>query len=101
MGFRRFGRQLCMAVFMAFAFAIVYPDRCLDWFSDRTGRAYGLRHLVLLECLALLGLFTADLVALSLSSQIRWWLPILIVAGMGLFRFLAWLIREALGLTQR
>jgi len=93
--------KLSIAVFMAFAFPIVYPDKTLDWLSGRMGKLYGFRHLICLECGAIAGLLVADLVALSLTSRIDGWEPILAVAILGLFRCIKWVLLELLGLGER
>lgn len=40
-------------VLLALAAAIVYPDKVLDWLSERTGRAFGRSYLILIEVLAI------------------------------------------------
>jgi len=84
-------------VFLALAGVIVYPDEILDWIGARTGRHFNWKHVVLLEILTMGILATVVLLLLPAYPRLRWWVPLIFVALLGVFRNIKWMISNSFG----
>ena len=85
------------ALFLILALAIVYPDRILDWLSEKTGRVWDGRHLVVFEVLAIGVTVAAACLLMPHYPKLQWWYPILFVGLISLFRLLHWLLVKLFG----
>src|SRR4051812_43879095 len=83
------------------AAAIVYPDKCLDWIGERTGRAFGLRHVVFLQVVAFGLLIIAMILLMPVYPKLHWWHPLVFVGMLGLFRVIARFITALFGFEDR
>ncbi len=93
--------KLSLFAFAGLGLVIIHPDRVLDWLADQTGRIYRLRHLIILELMAIAALFCALGFAMSLTTAITSRDPLITVALIALHRFFLWLAMEILGLGER
>ncbi|HMJ90385.1 MAG TPA: hypothetical protein VK530_11240 [Candidatus Acidoferrum sp.] len=82
---------------LALAAAIVYPDRVLDWIGERTGKAFGWTHVVLVEVFAVALLFGLMTWLIPRYESLTWWKPLLFIGVLGLFRALMWCVTEFFG----
>ncbi len=84
-------------IIVALAAVIVYPDRVLDWIGERTGRAFGWRHVVLVEVVAVALTFVVMALLMPAYPRLQWWYPLLFAGILGLFRGIKWCITELFG----
>jgi len=85
-------------LFLILALAIVYPDKFLDWLSERTGRLWDLRHLAAFEMLAIGTTIGAMLLLMPHYPKLHWWHPALFVGMIAVFRLLHWFVIKLFGL---
>jgi len=77
-------------ILIGLAAAIVYPDKILEWVSEKTGRSYGLMALLVVEVVAI-GLMIMTMVLLMPAyPKLEWSQPLLFVGCVALFRLLMW-----------
>lgn len=87
-------------VFFALAAVVVYPDKVLDWIGGKTGRAFGWVHLVLLEVVAIAAIATAVSVLMPIYPKLQWWMPLVDVGLLAVFRAISWILVEMFGLGE-
>jgi inner membrane protein involved in colicin E2 resistance len=78
-------------IIVGLAFAIVYPDKILNWISERTGKTYGWKHLIWLEVIAI-GLLMPS------YPNLEWWYPLMVTAALGLVRAIMKFLMTIFGL---
>lgn len=81
-------------VFLGLAAIVVYPDEVLDWMSERTGKAFGWGHLLLLEVLSLAAMAAAMVL---FRPAFYWWYPLLFIGGLAALRALHWFYAKLFG----
>ena len=84
-------------IVVGLAAVIAYPDKVLDWISDRTGREFGGRHIVWLEIIAVGFMVIAMMLLIPVYPKLDWWYPLLIIGAGGLVRGIQWLVIEFFG----
>jgi hypothetical protein len=84
-------------IIVGLAAVIVYPDRLLDWIGERTGRAFGWWHVVLLEVVAASLMFLSMALLMPVYPRLEWWYPVLFVGVLGLLRAAMWFVSELFG----
>lgn len=97
MRFRRGSWQWYDVIFLLLAFVIVWPDMVLDWISERTGKAYGFWHIVLVEVLAVGLIVVALALLMPVYPRLQWWFPLVPVGFLALFRLILWIMLQFLG----
>jgi hypothetical protein len=55
-------------VLLALAAAIVYPDKVLEWLSERTGRVFGWFHVMVLEGIAITSMCVVSAILKTVES---------------------------------
>lgn len=81
-------------VLVALAAAIVYPDKVLEWMSERTGRAFGWFHVVVLEVVAIALMGVTMLGLMPMYPKLEWWHPVLYVGMLASIRVITrWVTR--------
>ena len=98
-GFRRGTRQIHLYdfVFLAVAGAIVFPDKVLEWVSDRTGKIFGWWHLIALDLLAVGTMIVATVILLPVYPKLNWWEPLIFVGVLAATRLGVWLAVKLFG----
>ena len=86
-------------VLVALAAAIVYPDKVLDWLSERTGRAFGWFHVVVLEVVAIALMGVTMLVLMPMYPKLEWWHPVLYVGMLASIRVITGWVTHLFGLN--
>ncbi|MBI5773287.1 MAG: hypothetical protein HZA89_06035 [Verrucomicrobia bacterium] len=76
---------------------IVFPDKVLNWIGERTGKAFGWWHIVLLEIIAVGLLIIAMTLLMPIYPKLYWWYPLLCIGVSGVIRMLMWFISEMFG----
>jgi hypothetical protein len=84
-------------IFVGLAVVIVFPDKVLGWISDRTGREFGLWHIVWLEIIAVGLIVIAMTLLMPVCPRLNWWYPFLSIGAFVLVRGIRWLVIEMLG----
>ena len=84
-------------VLIGLAAAIVYPDRILEWLSERTGRVLGWLHLILIEVAAIGFMIVAMMLLMPVYPKLAWWHPMLYVGLLALIRIIMWLVTKMFG----
>ena len=81
--------------FVVTAFAIIYPDTVLNWWSERFQRRWGWWHLIAYEVLLIGVTVVGVLLLMPVYPKLAWWKPLAFVAAVGLYRWLMWLVMKA------
>ena len=97
MAFRRGRINWYDIVLIGLAAAIVYPDRILEWLSERTGRALGWLHLILIEVVAIMLMVVVMVLLMPVYPKLEWWHPMFYVGSLALIRFIMWLVTQMFG----
>ena len=84
-------------ILIGLAAAIVYPDKILEWVSERTGKSYGLLALLVVEAIAISLTIVAMVLLMPAYPKLLWWQPLLFVGCVALFRVLMWLVMQMFG----
>ena len=84
-------------ILVGLAAIIVYPDKVLEWLSERTGRELGWLHLILIEVVAIGLTVIAMVLLMPAYPKLEWWYPILFVGMLALFRIVIWFIKQMFG----
>ena len=84
-------------IFVGLAVLIVYPEKFLDWISDRTGREFGWLHIVLLEIIAVGFIIFAMALLMPAYPKLVWWYPLLLIGALALVRGIRWFVIELFG----
>ena len=82
---------------VALAAAIVYPDKVLEWLSERTGRAFAWFHVVVLEVVAITLMGVTMLVLMPMYPKLEWWHPVLYVGMLASIRVITVCVTRFLG----
>ena len=78
-------------MFVGFAILVIFPDKALDDIGERTGRAFGRRHLVWFEII-LIGLIIVAMIILKrFYPELRWFLPLIPIGFLALIRGIIWI----------
>jgi len=85
-------------IIFALAGAIVYPDKILEWLSDKTGKVFGWWHLIFLELVAIGSLIVVMLLLLPSYPKLDWWEPVLFVGLLAAIRIGVWVAMQIFGL---
>jgi len=93
-----FGVRISSIVFIGVAAAIVYPDKILNWLSDRINFEYSLWHIILVEIIAITVIIRAYIKLILVFSDLSWWLPLFAIGLLSIMRFLQWFIQEIIGI---
>ena len=78
-------------VVFTLAGAIIYPDKVLEWLSDKTGRAFGWLLLILFELGAIGLIALAMFLMMPVCPKLVWWEPFLMVGLLAAIRIGVWL----------
>lgn len=92
MGFRRSFWHWYNLIFLGLAFVIVFPREVLEWIGDRTNRIYGLRHVVLLEVVAVSLMVGMTKLLMPMYPQLHWWQPLVFIGALGVLRAIKWFV---------
>jgi hypothetical protein len=84
-------------IILGLSAAIVYPDKVLGWIEDRTGRAFGWRHIILLEVISVGLLILVMTLLISVYPRLDWWYPVLFVGLLAVVRVMMWLALQFFG----
>jgi hypothetical protein len=84
-------------IIVGLAAAIVYPDKVLDWVGERTGKAFGWRHIIWLEVIAIGLMIFAMTLLMPIYPRLEWWYPLLLVGAFALLRGIMWVLLEMFG----
>jgi hypothetical protein len=84
-------------VLFGLAAAIVYPDKILEWLSERTGRALGWLHLILIEVIAIVLMIVAMVLLMPVYPKLEWWHPALYVGMLAAVRAVMWCVSQMFG----
>jgi hypothetical protein len=82
---------------LPFAVVIVYPRESLAWLSGKTGKTYDFRHVVWLECAAIVGMLLFAFALNAMSSRFKWYEPLFALGAVVLVRLLRALVSNVLG----
>ncbi len=84
-------------VLVALAAAIVYPDKVLEWLSERTGRAFGWFHVVVLEVVAITSMGVTMLWLMPMYPKLEWWHPVMYVGMLASIRAITGCVTRMFG----
>lgn len=76
---------------------IVYPDKVLEWIGERTGRGFGLRHVVYVVVVAITLMFIVMTLLMPVYPKLQWWYPLLSVGVLGVCRFIMSIVTSMFG----
>jgi hypothetical protein len=96
--FRRGSIHWYDIIIAGLAGVIVYPDKVLDWVGERTGRVFGLRHVVYVEVIAIGLLLIVTTLWIPVYSDLPWWYPLAFVGFFGLLRFMTSIVAGMFGI---
>lgn len=85
-------------ILVPMAVAIVYPDRVVEWLSETSGKIMGIRSLIAVEVVGLLGMFLAMEILMPNYPHLHWWYPVMMVGMLGFVRLGVWCARQLFGL---
>jgi hypothetical protein len=94
---RRRGLHWYDIILVGIAAIMVYPDKVLDWVSDRTGRRMNWLHLFLLELVGVVLMAAAMSWLMQLYPRLHWWHPIVVVGAVAIIRISMWLVAKLFG----
>ena len=77
--------------------AIVYPDKIFEWWGERTGRALGWLHLILIKAVAIALMIVAMVLLMPVYPKLTWWFPLLGVGMVAMMRAIMWWVRRMFG----
>ena len=97
MAFRRGRIHWYDIILIGLAAAIVYPDKILEWVSERTGRALGWLHLILIEVVAIILMIVAMVLLMPLYPKLAWWHPMLYVGLLAMVRVIMAFVTSLFG----
>jgi hypothetical protein len=80
------------------AAVMVYPDKCLHWLGERTGRDFGWRHVALLEFIAIGSTIAFMTLLSSADANLRWGKPVMAAGALATVRAIHWAVARATGL---
>jgi hypothetical protein len=84
---------------VALAAAIVYPDKVLEWLSERTGCAFGWFHVVVLEVVAIALMGVTMLGLMPMYPKLEWWHPVMYVGMLASIRVITGCVTRLFGLN--
>lgn len=82
------------------AVVMVYPDKCLQWLGERTGRIFGWRHVALLEAIAIGSTIALMTVLSTADANLRWWKAVMAVCALATVRAVQWAVARVLGFDE-
>ena len=97
MAFRRGRIDWYDVIFITLAAAIVYPDKFLEWLSERTGWALGWLHVVLIEVGAIGLMVVAMVWLMPLYPKLEWWYPVLHIGALAMIRIITAILVSLFG----
>ena len=85
--------------FLGLAFLLVYPDQALDWFGQKTGRLFGLRHVILLMVTSALAQLLCVALLRDAYPRVDWYYPLIFIGALAAIRAIAALVNAIFNLN--
>ena len=86
-------------VLLVLAAAMVYPDKVLEWLSERMGRVFGWFHVAVLEGIAITLMGVTMRVLMPMYPRLEWWHPVLYVGMLASIRVITGCVTRLFGLN--
>ena len=75
----------------------MFPDKVLEWVSDKTGKVFAWWYLLVAELVAIAVLVGAMSLLMPVYPRLEWWYPLFMVGFIAALRLGVWMVTKLFG----